>query len=75
MKYRSNDKEVENMEMETYRLENLSYSWTKYEIQVGSASVSFFPLVSLIAGATPLRNGKCFGPSLLERAHIRGAQD
>ena len=29
------------MERETYSLENLSYSWTKYEIEVGSNSVNF----------------------------------
>ena len=29
------------MEKETYSLENLSFSWTKYEIQVGSSGVSF----------------------------------
>jgi len=43
VRYRSNwsmdwsswtSKDVKNMEKETYSLENLSYSWTKYEIQV-----------------------------------------
>ena len=50
VRYRSNwsmdwsswtSKDVKNMEKETYSLENLSYSWTKYEIQVGSNSVNF----------------------------------
>ena len=49
VRYRSNwskdwsswtSKDVKNMERETYSLENLSYSWTKYEIQVGSNSVN-----------------------------------
>ena len=67
-------REVKNMKKETHTLENLEYSWTKYEIQVRGNTVNF-PSISVIAGPAPLGNGKRFGRSLLEPTDNGGTEN